>query len=189
MTRRAEQSPLNPLQHLIRERMETEGWTYRDLERRTADDSGRPLVTYGGIQKLATQPMRRGPKNLTVGALARALGVSERTVRSAVYEALQLDAPGEPRRGIAHDLADRAELLPEDAHRHVCWALERMIEAAEATVANDEGRTNDRTTDRRDRAARILGEFLELDEETQEDLAERMTRARSERRPSVNGVS
>lgn len=117
----------NPLQRLIRQRMQEQGWSYGDVAKR----GGLPRST---VYTLATtRNLARPPRPATLNGLAWGLDLPVSVVRSAAAESTGLhyydDEPGSP--GPAGDperdllIASIDELTAED-RRHVAALVESL---------------------------------------------------------------
>jgi transcriptional regulator with XRE-family HTH domain len=118
---------LNPLQHLIQQRLRERGWSYGDVARR----GGVPRST---VYTLAmTRNLARPPRPATLDGLAQGLDVPVSAVRAAAAESTGLhysdDAPAEPQRPGDRErellIASIDELTPED-RRHVAALVESL---------------------------------------------------------------
>ncbi|MGH3278160.1 MAG: helix-turn-helix domain-containing protein [Trebonia sp.] len=118
---------VNPLQRLIRQRLEEQGWSYGEVARR----GGLPRST---LYTLATTlNLARPPRPATIDALAKGLDVPVSAVRAAAAEATGLhyyDEPssGQPRPGDQERellIASIDELSPDD-RRHVAALVESL---------------------------------------------------------------
>jgi transcriptional regulator with XRE-family HTH domain len=121
------QRDINPLQRLIRDRMQEQGWSYGDVAKR----GGLPRST---VYTLATtRNLARPPRPATLNGLAWGLDLPVSVVRSAAAESTGLhyydDEPGGP--GAAGDqerdllIASIDELTPED-RQHVAALVESL---------------------------------------------------------------
>jgi transcriptional regulator with XRE-family HTH domain len=122
---------LNPLQRLIRQRLQEQGWSYGDVAKR----GGLPRST---VYTLATtRNLARPPRPATLNGLAWGLDLPVSVVRSAAAESTGLhyydDEPGGP--GPASDperdllIASIDELTAED-RRHVAALVESLRKQA-----------------------------------------------------------
>jgi transcriptional regulator with XRE-family HTH domain len=118
---------LNPLQRLIRQRMQEQGWSYGDVAKR----GGLPRST---VYTLATtRNLARPPRPATLNGLAWGLDLPVAVVRSAAAESTGLhyyddelggaDAVGDPGRDLL--IASIDELSPED-RQHVLALVESL---------------------------------------------------------------
>jgi transcriptional regulator with XRE-family HTH domain len=118
---------INPLQRLIRQRLQDRGWSYGEVARR----GGLPRST---VYTLATtRNLVRPPRPATIDALAKGLDVPVSVVRAAAAESTGLhyydDAPtgqgpsGDRERELL--IASIDELTPED-RRHVSALVESL---------------------------------------------------------------
>jgi transcriptional regulator with XRE-family HTH domain len=118
---------LNPLQHLIHQRLRERGWSYGEVARR----GGLPRST---VYTLATtRNLARPPRPATLDGLATGLDLPVSAVRAAAAESTGLhyydEAPAG--RGHASDperellIASIDELTPED-RRHVAALVESL---------------------------------------------------------------
>ena len=124
---------LNPLQHLIHQRLRERGWSYGEVARR----GGLPRST---VYTLATtRNLARPPRPATIDALARGLDVPVSAVRAAAAESAGLHYYDEAPTG-QHDPDDRErelliasidELSPDD-RRHVAALVESLRKGASA---------------------------------------------------------
>ena len=145
----AAEQDLNPLQRLIRLRMQEQGWSYGDVARR----GGLPRST---VYTLATtRNLARPPRPATLNGLAWGLDLPVAVVRSAAAESTGLhyyddelggaEAAGDPDRDLL--IASIDELSPED-RQHVLALVEslRKKTAAERPAAEPPGpgRASDR---------------------------------------------
>ena len=126
-TAAAPEQKINPLQRLIRQRLDERGWSYGEVARR----GGLPRST---VYTLATtRNLARPPRPATIDALAKGLDVPVSAVRAAAAESTGLhyydEPPARPR-----DPGDRErelliasidELTPED-RRHVAALVESL---------------------------------------------------------------
>ena len=123
----AMEQDLNPLQHLIHQRLRERGWSYGEVARR----GGLPRST---VYTLATtRNLARPPRPATLDGLAKGLDLPISAVRAAAAESTGLhyydEAPAE--RGHAGDperellIASIDELSPED-RRHVAALVESL---------------------------------------------------------------
>ena len=122
---------MNPLQRLIRHRLEEQGWSYGDVAKR----GGVPRST---VYTLATtRNLARPPRPATLNGLAWGLDLPVSMVRSAAAESTGLhyydDEPGtpEPARDPERDLliASIDELTADD-RRHVAALVESLRKKA-----------------------------------------------------------
>ena len=124
---------INPLQRLIRQRLDDQGWSYGDVAKR----GGLPRST---VYTLATtRNLARPPRPATLNGLAWGLDLPVSVVRSAAAESTGLhyydDEPGTP--GPASDperdllIASIDELTSED-RRHVAALVESLRKKAPA---------------------------------------------------------
>jgi len=124
---------LNPLQHLIHQRLSERGWSYGEVARR----GGMPRST---VYTLATtRNLARPPRPATIDALAKGLDVPVSAVRAAAAEstglhyydevAIEQERPGDPERELL--IASIDELSPED-RRHVAALVESLRRRASA---------------------------------------------------------
>jgi hypothetical protein len=118
---------LNPLQRLIRQRMQEQGWSYGDVAKR----GGLPRST---VYTLATtRNLARPPRPATLNGMAWGLDLPVAVVRSAAAESTGLhyyddelggaDAVGDPDRDLL--IASIDELSPED-RQHVLALVESL---------------------------------------------------------------
>ncbi len=118
---------INPLQHLIQQRLRERGWSYGEVARR----GGMPRST---VYTLATtRNLARPPRPATIDALAKGLDVPVSAVRAAAAESTGLhyydevpaerEHPGDPERELL--IASIDELTPED-RRHVAALVESL---------------------------------------------------------------
>ena len=118
---------LNPLQHLIHERLREQGWSYGEVARR----GGLPRST---VYTLATtRNLARPPRPATIDGLAKGLEVPVSAVRAAAAESTGLhyydevpagrEHPGDQERDLL--IASIDELTPED-RRHVAALVESL---------------------------------------------------------------
>src|SRR6202012_5957596 len=125
---------LNPLQRLIRQRMQEQAWSYGDVAKR----GGVPRST---VYTLATtRNLARPPRPATLNGLAWALHLPVAVVRSAAAESTGLhyyddelggaDATGDPDRDLL--IASIDELSPED-RQHVLALVESLRKKGSAT--------------------------------------------------------
>jgi hypothetical protein len=124
---------INPLQRLIRERMQEQGWSYGDVGKR----GGLPRST---VYTLATtRNLARPPRPATLNGLAWGLDLPVSVVRSAAAESTGLhyydDEPGGP--GPAGDperdlLIASIDELTTDDRRHVAALVESLRRKAAA---------------------------------------------------------
>jgi hypothetical protein len=132
--------PGNALQRLIAEvKASSNDISYARLaERAGFQDDGTPWIQRQQIQKFATLPLKRPPRDAAVVGLARALRVTESTVRAAVGESLRYRDPLPGDRAnytFAHALADRIDGIDDGETRsRVLWAVERLVRAVEPAV-------------------------------------------------------
>ncbi len=123
---------LNPLQRLIRQRLEEQGWSYGDVAKR----GGVPRST---VYTLATtRNLARPPRPATLNGLAWGLDLPVSVVRSAAAESTGLhyyddDGPGPP--GLARDperdlLIASIDELTDDDRRHVAALVESLRKKA-----------------------------------------------------------
>jgi hypothetical protein len=123
----APEQDLNPLQRLIRRRMQEQGWSYGDV----AKQGGLPRST---VYTLATtRNLARPPRPATLNGLAWGLDLPVAVVRSAAAESTGLhyyddelgaaDAVGDPERDLL--IASIDELSPED-RQHVLALVESL---------------------------------------------------------------
>lgn len=128
----------NALQQIIRDRLDSERWSYGDVARR----GGIPRST---VHHLATtEHMARMPQPATLEGLAQGLGLPLHTLRRAAAEAcgIHLYAPGEAARRAdgAPDAADGTSTDPDvdvliasvqrlssDDRRHVAALVESLL--------------------------------------------------------------
>ena len=118
---------INPLQRLIRQRMQEQGWSYGDVARR----GGLPRST---VYTLATtRNLARPPRPATLNGLAWGLDLPVAVVRSAAAESTGLhyyddelggpEASGDPERDLL--IASIDELTAED-RQHVAALVESL---------------------------------------------------------------
>jgi transcriptional regulator with XRE-family HTH domain len=117
---------LNPLQHLIHQRLRERGWSYGEVARR----GGLPRST---VYTLATtRNLARPPRPATIDGLAKGLDVPVSAVRAAAAESTGLhyydeapagQHPGDQERELL--IASIDELTPED-RRHVAALVESL---------------------------------------------------------------
>ena len=123
---------LNPLQRLIRQRMQEQAWSYSDV----AKQGGLPRST---VYTLATtRNLARPPRPATLNGLAWGLDLPVSVVRSAAAESTGLhyyddDGPGTP--GPARDperdlLIASIDELTDDDRRHVAALVESLRKKA-----------------------------------------------------------
>jgi transcriptional regulator with XRE-family HTH domain len=119
--------PLNPLQRLIRQRLQERRWSYGEVARR----GGLPRST---VYTLATtRNLSRPPRPATINALAKGLEVPVSAVRTAAAESTGLhyydevpaepEHPADPERELL--IASIDELTPDD-RRHVAALVESL---------------------------------------------------------------
>jgi transcriptional regulator with XRE-family HTH domain len=124
----AQEQDLNPLQHLIQQRLREQGWSYGTVARR----GGLPRST---VYTLAmTRNLVRPPRPATLDGLAQGLDVPVSAVRAAAAESTGLhyydEVPaGQGEHPSDHDrellIASIDELTPED-RRHVAALVESL---------------------------------------------------------------
>jgi hypothetical protein len=125
---------LNPLQRLIRQRMQEQAWSYGDVAKR----GGLPRST---VYTLATtRNLARPPRPATLNGLAWGLDLPVAVVRSAAAESTGLhyyddelggvNATGDPDRDLL--VASIDELSPED-RQHVLALVESLRKKGAAT--------------------------------------------------------
>jgi hypothetical protein len=122
---------MNPLQRLIRQRLEEQGWSYGDVAKR----GGLPRST---VYTLATtRNLARPPRPATLNGLAWGLDLPVSVVRSAAAESTGLhyydDEPGVP--GPATDperdlLIASIDELTADDRKHVAALVESLRKRA-----------------------------------------------------------
>ena len=122
---------INPLQRLIRQRLDDHGWSYGDVAKR----GGLPRST---VYTLATtRNLARPPRPATLNGLAWGLDLPVSVVRSAAAESTGLhyydDEPGTP--GPARDperdlLIASIDELTSDDRRHVAALVESLRKKA-----------------------------------------------------------
>ena len=123
----APEHELNPLQHLIQQRLRERGWSYGEVARR----GGLPRST---VYTLAmTRNLARPPRPATLDGLAKGLDVPVSAVRAAAAESTGLhyydevragpQQPGDRERELL--IASIDELTPED-RRHVAALVESL---------------------------------------------------------------
>jgi transcriptional regulator with XRE-family HTH domain len=126
-TAAAPEQKINPLQRLIRQRLDEQGWSYGEVARR----GGLPRST---VYTLATtRNLTRPPRPATIDALARGLDVPVSAVRAAAAESTGLHYYDEGPAGQEHQADQERELLiasideltPED-RRHVAALVESL---------------------------------------------------------------
>jgi transcriptional regulator with XRE-family HTH domain len=126
-TAEARAQDINPLQRLIRQRMQEQGWSYGEVGRR----GGLPRST---VYTLATtRNLARPPRPATLNGLAWGLDVPVAVVRSAAAESTGLhyyddelggpEASGDPERDLL--IASIDELTAED-RQHVAALVESL---------------------------------------------------------------
>ena len=133
-TAAAPEQKINPLQRLIRQRLDERGWSYGEVARR----GGLPRST---VYTLATtRNLARPPRPATIDALAKGLDVPVSAVRAAAAESTGLHYYDEGPAGQEHQ-ADRErelliasidELTPED-RRHVAALVESLRKRGRST--------------------------------------------------------
>ena len=127
----APQHDLNPLQHLIQQRLRERGWSYGEVARR----GELPRST---VYTLAmTRNLARPPRPATLDGLAKGLDVPISAVRAAAAESTGLHyydearteppQPGDRERELL--IASIDELTPED-RRHVAALVESLRKKA-----------------------------------------------------------
>jgi hypothetical protein len=130
---------INPLQRLIRQRMQEQGWSYGDVGRR----GGLPRST---VYTLATtRNLARPPRPATLNGLAWGLDLPVAVVRSAAAESTGLHyyddelggpaASGDPERDLL--IASIDELTAED-RQHVAALVESLRRKAAGAQADQE---------------------------------------------------
>ena len=123
----AVEQDLNPLQHLIHQRLRERGWSYGEVARR----GGLPRST---VYTLATtRNLARPPRPATLDGLAQGLDLPVSAVRAAAAESTGLhyydevpagrEQAGDPERELL--IASIDELSPED-RRHVAALVESL---------------------------------------------------------------
>ena len=123
----APEQKINPLQRLIRQRLDERGWSYGEVARR----GGLPRST---VYTLATtRNLARPPRPATIDALAQGLDVPVSAVRAAAAESTGLhyyeehasrrQDPGDQERELL--IASIDELTPED-RRHVAALVQSL---------------------------------------------------------------
>jgi len=128
---------VNPLQHLIHQRLRERGWSYGEVARR----GGLPRST---VYTLATtRNLARPPRPATLDGLAKGLDVPVSAVRAAAAESTGLhyydEVPagraqaGDPERELL--IASIDELTPED-RRHVAALVESLRKKASPEQAD-----------------------------------------------------
>jgi transcriptional regulator with XRE-family HTH domain len=133
----AVEQDLNPLQHLIHQRLRERGWSYGEVARR----GGVPRST---VYTLATtRNLARPPRPATLDGLAKGLDVPVSAVRAAAAESTGLhyydEAPagrghaGDPERELL--IASIDELSPED-RRHVAALVDSLRKKASPDPAD-----------------------------------------------------
>src|SRR5438309_7063005 len=136
-TAAAPEQKINPLQRLIRQRLDERGWSYGEVARR----GGLPRST---VYTLATtRNLARPPRPATIDALARGLDVPVSAVRAAAAESTGLHYYDEGPAGQEHQADQERELLiasideltPED-RRHVAALLESPRNRASQAAAD-----------------------------------------------------
>jgi transcriptional regulator with XRE-family HTH domain len=101
----------NALQQIIRDRLDSERWSYGDVARR----GGIPRST---VHHLATADhMARMPQPATLEGLAQGLGLPLQTIRQAA-------APGDPEVDV---LIASVQRLSSDDRRHVAALVESLL--------------------------------------------------------------
>lgn len=133
----------SPLEKLILEVKDSEGKSYAQLASRAGfGPDGKARISAGGLQKFGSQRIERALKGSTVVALALALNVHPGVVRAAVAETLgyREPVPGQDRGySAAWGLAERIDRVDDDEKRgKVLWAVERLVSAVEAELAEAE---------------------------------------------------
>jgi transcriptional regulator with XRE-family HTH domain len=132
-TAAAPEQKINPLQRLIRQRLDERGWSYGEVARR----GGLPRST---VYTLATtRNLARPPRPATIDALARGLDVPVSAVRAAAAESTGLHYYEGPA-GQEHKADQERELLiasideltPED-RRHVAALVESLRKRGRST--------------------------------------------------------
>ncbi len=122
---------LNPLQHLIQQRLHERGWSYGDVARR----GGLPRST---VYTLAiTRNLARPPRPVTLDGLAKGLDLPVSAVRAAAAESTGLHYYDEEPAGPPHPgdrerellIASIDELTPDD-RRHVAALVESLRKKA-----------------------------------------------------------
>jgi transcriptional regulator with XRE-family HTH domain len=130
----APEQKINPLQRLIRQRLDERGWSYGEVARR----GGLPRST---VYTLATtRNLARPPRPATIDALARGLDVPVSAVRAAAAESTGLhyydEGPAGQERQADQErellIASIDELTPED-RRHVAALVESLRKRARST--------------------------------------------------------
>ena len=126
-TAAAPKQGINPLQHLIQQRLRERGWSYGEVARR----GGLPRSTVSTLAM--TRNLARPPRPATLDGLARGLDVPVSAVRAAAAESTGLhyydeapagpENPGDPERELL--IASIDELTPED-RRHVAALVESL---------------------------------------------------------------
>ena len=133
-TAAAPEREINPLQRLIRQRLDERGWSYGEVARR----GGLPRST---VYTLATtRNLARPPRPATIEALARGLDVPVSSVRAAA-ESTGLHYYEEGPAGQEHKADQERELLiasideltPED-RRHVAALVESLRKRGRNTL-------------------------------------------------------
>jgi hypothetical protein len=122
---------INPLQRLIRQRLDDQGWSYGDVAKR----GGLPRST---VYTLATtRNLARPPRPATLNGLAWGLDLPVSVVRSAAAESTGLhyydDEPGTPGRASDPErdlLIASIDELTSDDRRHVAALVESLRKKA-----------------------------------------------------------
>ena len=138
-TAQARAQDINPLQRLIRQRMQEQGWSYGDVAR----CGGLPRST---VYTLATtRNLARPPRPATLNGLAWGLDLPVALVRSAAAESTGLhyyddelggaDVSGDPERDLL--IASIDELTAED-RQHVAALVESLRRKAAAAQPDHE---------------------------------------------------
>ena len=126
-TAAAREQGINPLQHLIQQRLRERGWSYGEVARR----GGLPRSTVSTLAM--TRNLARPPRPATLDGLARGLDVPVSAVRAAAAESTGLhyydevpagpEQPGNRERELL--IASIDELTDED-RRHVAALVESL---------------------------------------------------------------
>jgi transcriptional regulator with XRE-family HTH domain len=133
----ASEQDINPLQHLIHQRLRERGWSYGEVARR----GGLPRST---VYTLAmTRNLARPPRPATLDGLAKGLDVPVSAVRAAAAESTGLHYYDEVPAAREHSgdrerellIASIDELTPED-RRHVAALVESLRNRASQEPAD-----------------------------------------------------
>lgn len=108
------------LQSLILDRKAEKGWAYADIAKRGK-------MSRATVYKLATQQLDGLPRQATISALARGLGLPVQVVRDAAIRSAQMSTYTEDMSDFEKVLIGHSRELTEEQRRQVLRLVEAML--------------------------------------------------------------